>query len=262
MLAPAFSVTQQMMWGRDVVDFFISVPPYRKLCQKSGRFPVHKIFCFFTSHRNGWNSSRESSNVLCLSWSQVLAELLVFAQLQEIFADLYRSSRPHLLDYRSPMLRETRPFQHLLSPPSLLLSSLAGNRHFAAAACLHLPTLLWHSQAHRFWERTWKRTWKGTSQRTCSRALQRSWLRICKNFYLNIYTTWQRKLMHLMRLKFQSRFYQISSYDKACKKSWASCGWEKVSRKKSLGTCGKKVVKTAKSRCWGKNGARKPKWRS
>ena len=160
------------------------------------------------------------------------------------------------------MLRETRSFQHLLSPPSLLLSSLADNRHCAAAACLHLPTLLWHSQAHRFWERTWKGTWKGTSQRTCSRALQKSWLRSCKNFYLNIYTTWQRKLMHLMLLKFQSRFYQISSYDKAYKKSWASCGWEKVSRKKSLGTCGKKALKTAKSRCWGKKGARKPKWRS
>lgn len=219
-------------------------------------FLFTRFSVFFTSHRNGWNSSRESSSVLCLPWFQVLAELLLFAQLQEIFADLYRSSRPHLLDYRSPIFRETRPFQHLLSPPRLLLPSLADNRHCAAAACLHLPTLLWHSQVHRFWERTWK----GTSQRTCSRALQRSWLRICKNFYLNIYTTWQRKLMHLTRLNFQSRFYQTSSYDKACKKSRAKCGWEEVSRKKSLGTCGKKALKTAKSRCWGKKGARKPKW--
>ena len=128
-------------------------------------------------------------------------------------------------------------------PITILFSENFKKKCPKKAACLHLPTLLWHSQAHRFWERTWKRTWIGTSQRTCSRALQRSWLRICKNFYLNIYTTWQRKLMHLMhlmRLKFQSRFYQISSYDKACKKSWASCGWEKLAERTRLARVAKK----------------------
>ena len=47
MLAPAFSVTQHMMWGRDVVDFFHRCSPVLKTLPEEGKVSCSQDFLFF-----------------------------------------------------------------------------------------------------------------------------------------------------------------------------------------------------------------------